>query len=456
MHDIDKKFELDRITVEAKSIFVHPNWDPFNQNFDADIAVIILEQKVPITQFIRPICLWTSNQNIPATSGVVIGYGKSETNENRTNVPKKIQIFIHRNEECIATEPKLKSLSSDRTFCGESIYGNTICFGDSGHGFFVRVKNKFFLRGIISSSPKGINNSCAFTHYGVYSNVLMYTNWIENPEEKFYVGSNSCGIMAKSSGLVQGGKLSKREQFPWIASIVYSNGHNSSGVLISNKHILMHAGGISFWDKENSKYVAQSVSSFKIYLGTMELSRTIDSKSVSLTASKVILHPHLKIHGGTLINAIAIIYLTNAVQFNEYIRPICLWITHNDNVSAIEDIPLYGIGYGRDESGNYSNKRKFAGMNLIADQVCREVYTDRSSAFDEAKLFCAKGNGIETPCDGDTSLVMKVDDKWYIRGMMLTYRQWTSNRTCVYDKPLLYEYLGTHSQWILAQMKLKN
>jgi hypothetical protein len=115
---------------------------------------------------------------------------------------------------------------------------------------------------------------------------------------------------------------------------------------------------------------------------------------------------------------------------------------------------MYGVGYGRDESGKHSNARKYARMSLLEDEEeCQNIYADRREAFEEARLFCARGDDAATPCDGDTALMVKFEDKWYIRGVMLTYRKWTLNGTCVFNKPLLYEDIAQHSQWVVAQMK---
>lgn len=455
-HDINKKFEENRVIVAAKTIYIHHNWLPFNQNYDADIALIVLKHKVHFNDFVQPACMWESNDTIPVTSGVVVGYGRNEReiNEN-VRVPKKFQIFIHRNEECIAADVRLKAFTSDRTLCGESIYGRFICFGDSGHGFFVKVKERFYLRGIISSSPKGVNNTCTSTHYGIYTNVQRFRHWIENPED--YPGSSLCGVMSTSSGLVQGGVQANREQFPWIAAVLFTNGFNTSGILISHKHVLMHAGGVSFFDETKKSHVAQSVSNFHVLLGTVS-NKLIDNQSIAVNPSKVALHPHFRTVGGTQINAIAIVTLVRHVKFDKFIRSACLWTNRDDNLNAIRSIPIYGVGSGLDDSGKHSNIRKYVRMSLQSaeeenEEACKEIYADRSEAFDEAKLFCAKGDETATPCEGDTSLVMKFEDKWYIRAIMLAYRKWTLNGTCVYNRPLLYEDIAQHSQWIIAQMK---
>lgn len=43
--------------IEPESIIVHPDYEPLIS--DADIAVIVLSEKVKFTRYIRPLCLWS-------------------------------------------------------------------------------------------------------------------------------------------------------------------------------------------------------------------------------------------------------------------------------------------------------------------------------------------------------------------------------------------------------------
>lgn len=447
VHDIEKKFELNRVVMESNEFFIHPDWNPFNKNYDSDIAIIKTNHQIQFTEYIQPICLWASHQNIPATSGIAVGYGiNGQSTQNKERIAKKLQIFIHQNEECIATETKLSVLASNRTFCGESIYGSSICFGDSGHGFFVKVKNKFYLRGIISASPKFANNSCTLTHYGIYTNVIKYKDWIDNPE-KCHRNSNTCGIMSSAVSLIQGGNYSLRDQFPWTALIKYSSSFYS-GVLVSQKHVLAYSGSVSFWNDIQKKYIPQHLSAFKVHFGMTEASSQDDPNVITVNPAKIILHPNLQKVGITVINAVGIVVLETSVPYNKFIKPICLW--NNQNYFN-KDMKMFAVGYGKDETGKHSKVRKYSRMMHTPNEVCRDVYADRSSAFESSKLFCAQGNEHETPCDGDTPLIMKFEDKWYIRGIMISFRYWMSNETCVYNKPLLYEDIAYHAHWILSQ-----
>ncbi|KAG5669882.1 hypothetical protein PVAND_000173 [Polypedilum vanderplanki] len=118
-HDINKMFEINRIVEAPKTIYIHHHWLPFNQNYDADIALIVLKNKIHFNDFIQPICIWNSNDVIPATSGFIVGFGKNGYDQNddgNTRVPKRIQIFIHRNEECIAKERRKNNFSTHKSY----------------------------------------------------------------------------------------------------------------------------------------------------------------------------------------------------------------------------------------------------------------------------------------------------------------------------------------------------
>ncbi|CAG9807732.1 unnamed protein product [Chironomus riparius] len=386
VHDIEKKFEPNRVVMKSNEFFIHPDWNPLNKNYDSDIAIIKTSHQIQFTEFIQPICLWELYHNIPATSGIVVGYGiNGQSTHNKERIAKKLQIFIHQNEECIAAETKLSVLASNRTFCGESVYGNSICFGDSGHGFFVKVKNKFYLRGIISASPKFANNSCTFTNYGIYTNVLKYKSWIDNPEN-CYRNYNTCGIMNSAVSLIQGGNFSLHDQFPWTALIKYSSLYYT-GVLISQKHVLTYSGSVSFWNDIEKKYIPQHLNTFIVHFGMVDANGQDDPNVITVNPAKIILHPSLQKVGKTVVNAIGIIVLETSVPYNKFIKPICLW--NNQNYFN-KDLKIYAFGYGKDETGKHSKVRKYSRMMHTSNEVCKEVYADRSSAFESSKLFCAQ------------------------------------------------------------------
>lgn len=51
------RVELDSNQIGVKEIRVHPDWRAFTDNYDADIAIVIMKKTVEFSQYIQPACL---------------------------------------------------------------------------------------------------------------------------------------------------------------------------------------------------------------------------------------------------------------------------------------------------------------------------------------------------------------------------------------------------------------
>lgn len=63
----------------AKAFKIHPDWNPSDIKYDADIALIEMDGAVRYSKFIRPICLWNGPEDITQVvgqTGIVAGWGK--------------------------------------------------------------------------------------------------------------------------------------------------------------------------------------------------------------------------------------------------------------------------------------------------------------------------------------------------------------------------------------------
>ncbi|XP_070505241.1 serine protease gd-like [Chironomus tepperi] len=178
IYNLDKKVEIGRAFHAVQSINVHPDWNTLTRNFDADIAVLVMDREVTLSEFVQPICLV---QATSASTGVVVGYGKSEdVTKKHENIPKILETPIHSNEDCFLQNYLLAPLSSKRTFCGGTGAGVGVCNGDSGSGLFVTNGTTYYLRGIVSSSLRGGPYGCDVDTYAVFTDVTKYIDWINN------------------------------------------------------------------------------------------------------------------------------------------------------------------------------------------------------------------------------------------------------------------------------------
>jgi secreted trypsin-like serine protease len=178
VHDSENQYETGKQSHRIESIFIHPDWKPEEESFDADIAIIKLKSSVQLTNFVQPICLWRSDMKLNFQSGVIAAYGSTDESRKVPATPKELEVPILSNGDCFLKNPRLLNLSSSRTFCAGKADGRGPCFGDGGSGLFIKYNEKFYLRGIISASL--INSgSCDLSTYSIYTDFFKFHNWID-------------------------------------------------------------------------------------------------------------------------------------------------------------------------------------------------------------------------------------------------------------------------------------
>ena len=47
----------------VRNFIIHPEWDPLDVKYDADIAIIVMNADVEYSKFIRPICVWNFSED---------------------------------------------------------------------------------------------------------------------------------------------------------------------------------------------------------------------------------------------------------------------------------------------------------------------------------------------------------------------------------------------------------
>ena len=104
----------------ASDILIHPNWEFFQDSFDADIAIITLSRKVAFSRFIKPACLPYSSIDVFRFTGTIAGYGLTENSITRSSEKsiKHVKIPTVTQGKCFLDYPEYARLGSERTFCG--------------------------------------------------------------------------------------------------------------------------------------------------------------------------------------------------------------------------------------------------------------------------------------------------------------------------------------------------
>lgn len=165
---------------------------------------------------------------------------------------------------------------------------------------------------------------------------------------------------------------------------------------------------------------------------------------------KVLLHPSLAGARPRVFN-IAIVFLKAPVAFSKFISPVCLEHGYEER-NEIMGRTVYAVGYGVDQEGSISRVKKHIPMVVLDEQTCEKFFNDTIKKGNATKFFCARGNGLETPCRFDKPLYIKRDDRWFLQAMSSTFKVF-KNKMCRPRAPVLYEDLtATSLNWIRSEM----
>uniref|UniRef100_A0A8C6WHF9 Vitamin K-dependent protein C n=1 Tax=Neogobius melanostomus TaxID=47308 RepID=A0A8C6WHF9_9GOBI len=169
----------------AASVHLHPGYNnPNGLNFDNDIALIKLPAPVTFHKFVMPICLPPEEDTLQNRTGVVSGFGLTNTAYGDRHLSMKLK-YVH----LPVVDPRTCSKSLDiirRTksdvpeeshnmFCAGLPDGKKdSCQGDSGGPFALWSNDHYWAAGIVSW---GYGCAKAGT-YGFYTRVSNYVDWI--------------------------------------------------------------------------------------------------------------------------------------------------------------------------------------------------------------------------------------------------------------------------------------
>ena len=179
-HNLTDLYETGRIALSPLKMKVHDDWSPDYESYDADIAIITFEAgAIMLSTYVQPICLWNKKTQPTQTEGHIGGWGQCEhLNKPFEEIPRKLKVSIHTNEDCFLTTKDLVDLASDRTFCAGKGADSDISTDNSGGGLSIKVGSTFFFRGIVSS---GFHDQLSFDgpEMAIFTDVLKFKPWID-------------------------------------------------------------------------------------------------------------------------------------------------------------------------------------------------------------------------------------------------------------------------------------
>jgi len=212
-------------------------------------------------------------------------------------------------------------------------------------------------------------------------------------------GPVTCGLRQIASSKVIGGQDAVPGQWPWQILLKRSGRPMCGGSIISSRWIVTAAHCVSKWY------------SYSVVVGENNRLKN-EGTEKEYQVSKVFPHPAY----GQLNNDIALLKLSQDIQFNKYVQPACL-----PQKDVKPGHKCYITGFGKiKHPGNMHTQLQQALMPAVDSKVCEAKNRKIINIPITDAMICGGEGGVNpiSGCHGDSGgpYVCEVNGKWELHG----------------------------------------
>ncbi|XP_059488224.1 enteropeptidase-like [Neocloeon triangulifer] len=415
-------------------------------------------EKLDLTPNLQPACLW----NWDNTNDELENYYASDYEQGR----RKLDFLPE--QRCYGEE-RIEKRECD-------LYGNAICTSfDLSKYLFIEREKRFYLRAMRAADSGSATtwlDLLPFLNEITSASVdLASMPKIPKAKSKKDFGSNqsfaNCGRRSgerrrkreaeKALALVTNGENTVRGQHPWHASLSRETETervaDSCGATLISKKVLVTAAHCLF-DVDGSSLNARHVD---VTLGMHNRSNLQENRQ-KFTAASLVIHPGYNHSKVDFKDDIALVILAEEVNFNDFVRPICLWNDDYDlNKIANKSVMVVGWGFTLDhEQPEILQKAK---LKVVSYEDCFESKSKFFSKYMRpTENFCAGIPQAQTSaCKGDSGGGLTFYDRddtkrHFLRGVVSASpgKRITPNfRSCDPAHYALYTDVTNYMDWIV-------
>uniref|UniRef100_A0A182LWW8 Peptidase S1 domain-containing protein n=1 Tax=Anopheles culicifacies TaxID=139723 RepID=A0A182LWW8_9DIPT len=258
-----------------------------------------------------------------------------------------------------------------------------------------------------------------------------------------------CGLSDVEHKRVVGGVPAALNGWPWMALVGYDQSFGDvdflcGGSLITDRHVLTAA-----------HCILPSLS--LVRLGEHDTAIKTESPHVDIPVYKYISHPSYDTFDGH--SDLAILYLTETVQFNAQIKPICLPTAEPVRSTDFTGYNPFIAGWGRTkETGHEAQVLQELQIPILENDECSQLYKKirklvTKKQFNDAVLCAGFLEGGKDSCQGDSGgplmLPYRVSNKYhYFQIGIVSYGVGCARA----ELPGVYTRVASFVDWIVEQI----
>ena len=239
----------------------------------------------------------------------------------------------------------------------------------------------------------------------------------------------TCGFQEGSK--VLGGTQTTHSEFPWMALLEYRKNvgggrtFSCGGALITTRNVLTAAHCVTGKIREQVGLL------ISVRLGEWNTDTSQDcvnvdgfalcnEEPINVAVENFVAHEDYDDSSINRYHDIALVRLARAVQFTDFIQPICL---PTPAERAAVGNQLWVAGWGRTEYANSSPVKLKVRLPIVSNSQCSNTFRRAGVSLSNSQL-CAGGERNKDSCNGDSGgplmQVMNPDTnpQWYVEGIV--------------------------------------
>lgn len=284
----------------------------------------------------------------------------------------------------------------------------------------------------------------------------------------------NCGKKVVASGLIVGGILSKRNEWPWLVSLVSlpSRRYFCGATIISERTVLTAAHCV----RSKHSAITRKISEFEVQLGKHDLDEN-DVTLQTFDTDTIAVHPDWDSNDDRYDADLALLLTLKVINVTANTLPVCLW--SDSSMDSSPDSQYIGtvVGWGVSErygSSNHENTPRQVQVIRVPSEDCFIEYHLLASIASK-RTFCVRGVKENSgPCLGDSGglkifnslqssvqsssnldtgggLFVQIGNSWFINGIVSS--SFTSPMgKCDVTQLTLFTDLSKYKDWISQQI----